>query len=254
MADESSFASYNKSGFAKASGVADLQTQASNIKTDQASLRAEAEAQYRPTFEREQQSVQNQLSSLIKAQTDDSDLMNTTYQQSINTMMSKLTKRGLNVGATPQATVDALGKFHNEVMTQRQAAYDTQRQAVQNVSDTLQNNYELNIQARVYDNINHALDTLNDLLAQIAKLQSSSYNDYINYIQAKSSGGGGGGGRRRRYGGGSSSSASASATASTGLSPNYFSGTNVNAAVAKTRASTANRSLGGGGTRYATTK
>lgn len=257
MADESSFATYNKSGFAKASGVADLQTKVGGMNTDQASLRAEAEAQYKPTFELEQRSLQNQLSALIKSQTDDSDLLNTAYQQSINTMMNKLAKRGLATGSTPGATTDALSRFHNEVMTQRQATYDAQKQAVQSMSDTLQSNYDLSVQARMYDNLNHTLTNLNDLLTQIAKLQTSSYTDYIKYLQSKSRSSGGSGYSSRSYGGASASTGDATSGTTGGVGSNYYSGgpiTNATASAERTRMSTANRSLGGGGTRYATTK
>lgn len=240
MAKES-MAAYNKTGFAASAGVSGLQEQAGQIKTDQASLRQQAEAQYQPTYEAEQRSLTNQLSALIKSQTDDSELLNTQYQQSVNTMMDKLAKRGLNIGTMPGTTEAALQKFHNEVMNQRQQAYQGQQDAIENMRGTLEGNYELNVQARMYENQNRALTSLNELLTNIAKLQASSFEDYINFLLAqkkKSSGGGGGSSRRRYYssggGGGSSSSAVAEVVKPASLGVDYFSGGITKPAVSKT--------------------
>lgn len=226
MADNKapSFQKYSESGFGKSSGVAELQQQASQIKTDDVSLRQQAEAQYKPTYEAEQRSLQTQLSALIKSQTDDSELLNTQYQQSVNTMIGKLAKRGLNTGATPDATVVALDKFRNEVMTQRQAVYGGQQKALQRLSDTHKADYELNIQARMATNRSNALTSLNDLLTQIAQLQAGSYEDYTKYLLAKkkSRGGGGGGGRRSGYG--SSGTTPNGVSANSGLGTGYFAG------------------------------
>lgn len=176
---------YNNTGFAEASGVSELKNQANQIKIDDASLRQQAEAQYKQTYDTQQQSLKNQLSALIQSQTDDSELLNRQYNQSINTMMSKLAKRGLNTGVTPGATTAALDKFRNEVMTQRQALYGVQQEGVRKASETLSDNYDLNIRARMATNRSNALASLNDLLAQIAKLQTSSYEDYIQYLLSK---------------------------------------------------------------------
>jgi len=225
MASKTSMAAYEKSGFGQTSGVADLREQVQKLSTDEASLRQQAEARYNPTYQIEQTSLNNQLTALIKSQTDDSDLMNKQYQQSVNTMMNKLAERGLHIGTLPETTTAALDKFRNEVMTQRQALYNTQQQSIKNVQGTLKGNYELNIQARMNDIKQGNLQSLTGLLGQIAKLQTSSYNDYINYLLAKKrhSGGGGGGGGRRSYGRSSGSSSPATSNASP-VSSSYFGG------------------------------
>lgn len=238
---------FTGTGFEQASGVANVQQQASQIKVDDASLRQQAEAQYKPTYEAEQRSLSTQLTQLIKAQTDDSELLNKQYQQSVNTMMSKLAKRGLNTGATPDATVAALDKFRNEVMTQRQAVYGAQREGVQRLSDTLKGNYELNVQARMAANRSSALSSLNDFLSLISQLQNASFGDYANYLMnsmdiynqrlqtdmqkmeldiqnAKNnrSSSGGGGGRRSSGGYGTTTTTGTGTT--NGLGTDYFSG------------------------------
>lgn len=222
MADKIAMTDYQESAFSEASGVQPLQQQVEQFKTDDASLRAEAEAQYNPTFEAEQKSVNDQLTALIKSQTDDSDLLNKQYQQSVNTMMAKLAERGIDTGALPGATVNALDKFHNDVMNQRQAVYSTQQKGLENVRSTLESNYELNIESRMATNRQNNLAGLTDLLTQIAKLQSASYQDYVQFLLANQSGGGGG--RRRRSRGGSSASVEEASTTSTPAS--YFSGGN----------------------------
>ena len=178
-------ASYDATGFAQASGANTLKQAAAEQKIDNASLRQQAEAQYQPTFEAEQAGLKNQLSALIKAQTDDSDLLNRQYQQSVNTMMTKLAKRGLNNGVLPDSTTAALDRFRNEVMTQRQAAYGVQQQGVQNLLDTHAANRELNIQARMFENKSNALSSLNQILTQMAQLQSQSFEDYVSYLLNK---------------------------------------------------------------------
>lgn len=225
MADKTTMSAYQKSGYAQASGVPELQTQANNIKVDPAALKQQAEAQYKPTYEAEQRSLNTQLTALIKSQRDDSDLLNKQYQQSINTMMEKIKARGLATGSLPQVQTDALNKFHNEVMTQRQVLYGVQQAGVQSLIDTHKNDYDLNVEARMATIKDNSLQSLSNLLAQIAKLQNSSYTDYINYLLAKSKkhsdGGGGYGGRYRRYSGGSSSTPTAETT-NTGPSADYY--------------------------------
>lgn len=226
MADKTTMQAYQKSGYAQASGVPELQTQANAIKVDPAGLKQQAEAQYRPTYEAQQKSLNTQLTALIKSQTDDSDLLNKQYQQSVNTMLEKIKARGLATGSLPQVQTDALNKFHNEVMTQRQIMYGVQQSGIKAMQDTLKNDYDLNVEARMATNRDNSLQSLSNLLTQIAKLQSSSYEDYINYLLAKSkrsgSGGGGGyGGRYRRYGGSSGSTPTAETT-NTGPSADYY--------------------------------
>lgn len=222
MADEISMASYQKSGFGESSGVAPLQEQVSKLSTDKAAIRQQAVERYQPTFEAEKASLNNQLTALIKSQTDDSELLNKQYQQSVNTMLGKLSKRGLSVGGLPDTTTAALDKFRNEVLSERQAVYGQQQTAIQNVQNTLEGNYELNVQARMADIEQSNLSSLTSLLENIAKLQASSYEDYIKYLLAKKkSSGGGGGGRRRRYGGGGSS-ASATSQPAAGDDVSYF--------------------------------
>lgn len=202
MADKAN--KYDSSAFAAESGVAPLKEQAAQLKTDPASLRQQAVEQYQPTFEVEQRSLNNQLTALIKSQAEDSDLLNKQYQQSVNTMLEKIKTRGLATGNLPQVQTDALNKFHNEVMAQRQTAYGVQRQGIQNTMDTLQGNYELNIQARMATNKDNTMSSLSNMLTNIAKLQNSSFQDYIQYLlnKKKAKGGGGGGGYGgRRYGG-----------------------------------------------------
>lgn len=196
MADKTSMATYNKTGFAASSGVTELKGQLPNFPTGDAAVRQQAEAQYADTYAAEQDSLKTQLSALITAQNNDSELLNKQYEKSITTMMAQLEKRGLNVGGLPQAQTDALERFRNEVMTRRQKVYDVQRAGVQANLDTLRGNYELNVTRRMNDIRNRNLESVNSLLTTIAQLQSGSYQAYIDYLLSKRSGGGGGGGSR----------------------------------------------------------
>lgn len=198
MASKTSMTTYNKTGYAKSSGVSDLKAELQNYQTDDASVRQEAVEQYKPTYDAEKQSLKTQMSALINAQTNDSTLLNKQYDQSISSMMAQLHKRGLDKGGLPQAQTDALERFRNEVKEQRQAIYGVQRQGVQNNYDTLKKNYDANVTRRMYDIKAHNLQMTTKLLETVADLQSNSYQSYIDYLLAKkarrSYGGGGGGG------------------------------------------------------------
>ena len=185
MADNTSIAAYNKTGFGQTSGVADVKAQLPNYATDDASLRAQAEAQYAGTYDAQQKSYQTQIAGLIKAQTDDSELLNKQYEQSMSSMMAKLQQRGLNVGSLPGAQNAALDKFRNEVMTQRQTIYGNQQNAVKANQRVHAESYEANVQARMHENRSYNLGMVNQLLTTIAELQNSSYQAYIDYLLEK---------------------------------------------------------------------
>ena len=194
MASKTSMTTYNKTGYAKSSGVSDLKAELQNYQTDDASVRQEAVEQYKPTYDTEKQSLKTQMSALINAQANDSTLLNKQYDQSISSMMAQLHKRGLDKGGLPQAQTDALERFRNEVKEQRQAIYGVQRQGVQNNYDTLKKNYDANVTRRMYDIKAHNLQMTTKLLETVADLQSNSYQSYIDYLLAKKA--------RRSYGGG----------------------------------------------------
>lgn len=236
MADKTSMSSYNKTGYAGASGVSQLNAELKNYATDDASLRKQAEAQYADTYAKEQESLKTQLSALISAQANDSDLLNKQYEQSVSSMLSKLEKRGLNVGGLPQAQTDALSRFHNEVMEQRQTVYGVQQKAIKDTYGVLKNNYEANITRRMHDNRNHNLKMANELLTNIAELQSNSYQAYIDYLLTKKA-------RSRRSSGGSRRSYS-SGSGSKPSSKNNSSGVNLEAYY-KTASASATAALAG---------
>ena len=225
MADNTSMGSYNKTGYAGASGVSQLKAELKNYATDDASLRKQAEVQYADTYAKEQESLKTQLSALISAQANDSDLLNKQYEQSVSTILSKLEKRGLNVGGLPQAQNDALSRFHNEVMEQRQTVYSVQQKAIKDTYGVLKSNYEANITRRMHDNRNHNLKMANELLANIAELQGNSYQAYIDYLLAKKARSRRSSGSRRSYSSGVSTRPSSTPqdTSSTLLADYYAS-------------------------------
>lgn len=230
-----SLKTYNKTGFGKTDGSDQLKATLATIPTSDEALKAQAEAQYTPTFEIEKQSLTQQMSALIQSQANDSELLNKNYQQSVNTMMAKLKERGINTGAVPDSTEAALKTFYNETMTQRQLIYNQQQEAVRKKQQTLEGNYEQNVIARMSANRLNNLKSATDLMQQIAQLQSSSFQNYTNYLlqkKAASHRGGGGGwgrggwGRYGRYGRGGSGGVSAGSTGSSGssLPVDYFMG------------------------------
>lgn len=212
MADSTAFSSYQKSGFDDASGVADLQSQASKIPTSDDALRQQAVDQYADTLNRLDQSYSKQISNLITSQATDEKLLNEQYNNSVTSMMAQLQKRGLHVtGSLPQAQTAALNKHRNDVMAMRQSIYKLHREVPEQKQRLLTTDYEKAISQRVAANRATNVPTLTDLLGKISDLQNSSYEAYINHLLDKKARSGGGGGYRRSYSSGNKSSSSAPA-------------------------------------------
>lgn len=200
MADNSTFAEYQKSGFNEASGVAGLKQQTSEIPTSDDALRQQAVDQYADTLSRLDQSYSKQISNLITSQATDEKLLNEQYNNSITSMMAQLQKRGLHVtGSLPQAQTAALNKHRNDVMAMRQSIYKLQREVPEQKQKLLTTDYEKAISQRVAANRATNVPTLTDLLGKISELQNSSYEAYINHLLDKKARSGGGGGYRRSY-------------------------------------------------------
>lgn len=211
MADATTFAEYQKSGFNEASGVAGLQEQVSKIPTSDDALRQQAVDQYADTLKRLDQSYSKQITNLIASQANDEKLLNEQYNNSITSMMAKLQKRGLHVTASlPQAQTAALNKHRNDVMTMRQNIYRLQREVPEKKKELLTTDYEKAISQRVAANRATNVPTLTELLGQISELQNSSYGAYIDYLLAlkAQSSRSSSGGRRRSYSSGSKNSSS----------------------------------------------
>ena len=219
MADNTTFAKYQESGFNEASGVSGLKEQASQIPVSESGLRQQAIDQYADTLNRLDESYSRQIANLITAQATDEKLLNEQYNNSITSMMAKLQKRGLNMTASlPQAQTDALNKHKNDVTTMRQNIYQLQREVPEKKKGLLTTDYEKAINQRVAANRAVNVPTLTELLAQISELQNASYGAYIDYLNAKKSGGGS---RRKRTSG---SSSATSSTSSGYVNPNTLSG------------------------------
>lgn len=188
MADNTTFEKYQESGYAQASGVPDLQQQASKIPVSDDALRQQAIAQYADTLRVLDESYSNQLSALITSQANDESLLNEQYNNSISSMMAQLKKRGLDVTeALPQAQTAAINRHRNDTMTVRQSLYGVQRSLPEQQKRLLATDYEKAIAQRMSANRATNVPMLSDLLAQIAELQNASYTDYINYLLAKKS-------------------------------------------------------------------
>lgn len=219
MADNTTFAKYQESGFNEASGVSGLKEQTSQIPVSESGLRQQAIDQYADTLNRLDESYSRQIANLITAQATDEKLLNEQYNNSITSMMAKLQKRGLNMTASlPQAQTDALNKHKNDVTTMRQNIYQLQREVPEKKKGLLTTEYEKAINQRVAANRAVNVPTLTELLAQISELQNASYGAYIDYLNAKKSGGGS---RRKRTSG---SSSATSSTSSGYVNPNTLSG------------------------------
>ena len=197
MADNTTFAKYQESGFNEASGVADLQAQTGKVPTTEADLRQQAVDQYADTLNRLDQSYSKQITNLITSQATDEKLLNEQYNNSITSMMAQLQKRGLHTTASlPQAQTAALNKHRNETMAMRRDIYRLQREVPEKQKELLVTDYEKAINQRVAANRAVNVPTLTELLTQISELQNASYSAYIDYLLAKKAKSSGGGSRK----------------------------------------------------------
>ncbi len=222
MAVGDTYKSYQDSGFKEASGTEALQNYQKSIPTSDADLQAQAEEQYKPTYETLNQSYSDQLSRLIQVQSSDEALLNEQYNNSIASMTAQLKKRGLLPTTQLEAAqTAALNKHRNEAKDVRASIYNVQRALPEQQQALLKSGYSDAIAQRVSTNRANNIPLLSDMLEKLAELQQSSFEDYLNYLLAKKgSSGGGGGGYSRSYG----SSSSASDTTPSGLAGNASGG------------------------------
>lgn len=183
MADNTSYESFQKSGFYEAADTGTLSSEAAKIPTSDDALRKQAVDQYADTLSTLDTSLSKQLTSIITSQASDEKLLNEQYNNSISSMMAKLRERGLHsTPSLPAAQTAALEKHRNEITDFRSSIYRLQRAVPEKKKTLLATDYDKAIAQRVAANRASNIPTASSLLTNIAKLQSSGYIDYINNL------------------------------------------------------------------------
>ena len=208
MADNS-YNDYLKSGYYSATNIATLQEQLAQYATDDATLRAQAEAQYKPTYDATRQSYQNQLNELMTGQQQQLREINLSYDKGLSTLNSNLLKRGLGRSSLVATQGVAMENQRAQAIADKTNEYLAQQNSINSQIQLLDASYAQQIEARINELREQNQTAATQLQLQIAELQ---YNGYLAYMAAKQSRSSGSGSSSRSYsyssggGGGSSSS------------------------------------------------
>lgn len=181
MADNS-YNEYLKSGYYSATNIATLQEQLAQYATDDATLRAQAEAQYKPTYEATRQSYQNQLNELMTGQQQQLREINQSYDRGLSTLNSNLLKRGLGRSSLVATQGVAMENQRAMAIADKTNEYLTQQNSINSQIQLLDASYAQQIESRINELRQQNQTAATQLQLQIAELQ---YNGYLAYMQAK---------------------------------------------------------------------
>lgn len=207
MAENASYDAYLQSGEYQSLGINELQENLSNYQKTDAELRAESEAQYKPTYDAQKLSYnqemestvlgyENQLRELNSTKDYDIDAITAKYNQSINDMYSTLTKRGLGrsslVSTQGSYLQNAMGKEVSQKLKEYSASAASinanialaRKQAADSIQ-LLDANYATQIENRITELRNSNQTNYTNLMLQIAQLQQSGYQAYIDNINTQ---------------------------------------------------------------------
>lgn len=227
-----SFSSWQSSGYGSAANIAALQEQMAGYATDYDTLSQQAAAAYNPTYNANLLALQqqletqlgaynNQLSGLGLSYDKQRRNLNSQYDQSLSSSMNNLTKRGIGrssiVGTTSAAIEGARGQALADVEAAETDAYGdiyenmTLAQNQYAASDRqLRNDHAAQIEARINELRNTNQTAQTQLQLQIAQLQQSGYQQYLNWYYKY------GPGKKKQSSKSSSKSSSSGSSSSTG--------------------------------------
>ena len=197
---------YKQSGAYQSLGIDKLQEQLAGYQTDDASLRQQAEAQYKPTYDtqiealRQQtaqqiQGYQGQLAGLGTAYDQQRRQANEGYDQSILSASNALTRRGLGRSSLVATQGAYLEKQRNQTLADINA---NQNAAVNAINEkiallteqaaqsekTMAGSYAAQIEARMNELRQHNQSAATNLQLQITALQQQGYQAYLDKLNA----------------------------------------------------------------------
>lgn len=198
-----SYDSWLESGYGASANIAALQQQMAGYATDYDTLSKQATAAYTPTYNASLLALQqqleaqlggynNQLSGLNLAYDKQRRNLNAQYDQSLSSALNNLTKRGIGrssiVGTTSAAIEGARGQALDDVGAAETDAYEdiynnialAQNQYAASERQ-LRNDYAAQIESRINELRNANQTAQTQLQLQIAQLQQSGYQQYLNW-------------------------------------------------------------------------
>lgn len=189
MAD--SYGKYLESGYYKSTNIPTLQEQLSQYAVDDASLRSQAEALYKPTYDATKLSYEGQKGELLAGQEAQLRQINSSYDKGINTLNNSLTKRGLGRSSLVSTQGVAMENQRAQAIGDKTSEYLAQQRSIDSQIQQLGASYAQQIEARIQELRTQNQTAATQLQLQIAELQHNGYLAYMAAQKAKSSGGGG---------------------------------------------------------------
>lgn len=222
MADKS-YSGYLSSGYYQSTNILVLQEQLAQYATDEATLRSQAEAALKPTYDAQKLSYeqerdtsvlgyQNQLNELLSTREADERKLHENYASSANDLNNQLLKRGLgrsSLVATQGVALQnqrntALAELGKEYSAKANSVQETIAQVNRQAADSIQqldSSYAQQLQAKMDELKQTNLTAATQLQLQIAELQYNGYLAYMAAQQAASSRRSSGRSSSRYYGG-----------------------------------------------------
>lgn len=195
---------YKQSGAYQSLGIDKLQEQLAGYQTDDAALRQQAEAQYKPTYDAELQALKNQTAQQIQGYQGQLAGMGTSYDrqrrqinegydQSILSASNALTRRGLGRSSLVATQGAYLEKQRNEALADinadQTAAANAINEKIALLTDQAAQNEKLmagNYASQIENRINELREknqsAATSLQLQIAALQQQGYEAYQNWL------------------------------------------------------------------------
>ena len=192
---------YKQSSYYQNLGIDKLQEQLSGYQTDDATLRQQAEAQYKPTYDAELQALQHQtqqqiqgynsqLAGLGSAYDQQRQQTNDSYNESILSASNALTRRGLGRSSLVATQGAYLENKRNQALSQinadQTAAVNAINEKIALLTDQaaqseklLAGNYASQIEARMNELKQQNQTAATNLQLQIAALQQEGYNAWV---------------------------------------------------------------------------
>lgn len=176
------YAGYEKSGFADASGIKALQEQlASHYQRSDSQLRDDAKASFGSQYAGAKLNYQNQLDQLGTYRDADIRKLNASYDHQGNVIQRDLTSRGMGRSSLVSTRGVENENARNAAVADKSLEYLEQENQIGANMQQLDAEYAQNVENKFVELRNIQTAKQLELLAKIAQLQQTGYNAYINY-------------------------------------------------------------------------
>ena len=182
MAKDYSYAGYQKSGFADASGIKTLQEHmASHYQRTDDQLKADAKAAYDVEYTGQKYNLENQLKQLGVYRNADIKKVNSNYDQQGRVIQRDLNSRGLGRSSLVSTRGVENENARNAAVADKSLQYLEQENEINANLQQLDANYAQNIENKYVELRDKQQADYLSLMMQLANLQQSGYVAYVNH-------------------------------------------------------------------------